>query len=270
MEDLESYAPSRSLMADAYIGSNEVFADKLHYLARIAQPEQWDYTSTEAYPNKILKNYLFYTYDRLKQEGKIAVSTDCDAMCFNTGLQTINGNDIFAYFEKNTNRNARPGQVWFLKSFRQQTETDLRKFPNLPDIADYFTDPADFIFDKNFEISIDYDHIIDDNFERFESIGISEKFIADALLRSAIGKIVERVKRNYKLAIPQFYTERGTGNSKIQLLLPLFLKNTTNADLALVVDKAQYQYVGKTILHIEWAYINSRRIVKPDVDWLKF
>ena len=41
------------------------------------------------------------------------------------------------------------------------------------------------------------------------------------------------------------------------------------ADLALVVDKGEYDYVGKTILTLEWAYVNSRRIVRPDVDWLK-
>lgn len=57
--------------------------------------------------------------------------------------------------------------------------------------------------------------------------------------------------------------------SKIQLLLPLFLQSKDVADLALVVDKGTYNYVGKTILTIEWAYVNSRRIVRPDVDWLR-
>ncbi|MCQ1529019.1 DUF3825 domain-containing protein [Lutispora saccharofermentans] len=55
----------------------------------------------------------------------------------------------------------------------------------------------------------------------------------------------------------------------MQLLLPLFLQSKDIADLALVVDKAEYSYIGKTILTLEWAYVNSRRIVRPDVDWLK-
>lgn len=74
---------------------------------------------------------------------------------------------------------------------------------------------------------------------------------------------------HHKLAIPQYYTDKNTGESKIQLLLPLFLQCKDAADLALVVDKCEFNYVGKTILTLEWAYVNSRRIVRPDVDWLK-
>jgi len=65
------------------------------------------------------------------------------------------------------------------------------------------------------------------------------------------------------------YTDKSTKEAKIQLLLPLFLQSRDVADLALVVDKGEFNYVGKTILTIEWAYVNSRRIVKPDVEWLK-
>ncbi|WP_313346926.1 DUF3825 domain-containing protein [Sedimentibacter sp.] len=64
-------------------------------------------------------------------------------------------------------------------------------------------------------------------------------------------------------------TSKQSGKSKIQLLLPLFMQSRDIADLAIVVDKGEYDYVGKTILTLEWAYVNSRRIVKPDVDWLK-
>lgn len=88
----------------------------------------------------------------------------------------------------------------------------------------------------------------------------------NGLLVNAVKKIVERVKRNYKLAIPQYYTDQSTNEGKIQLLLPLFLQSRNVADLALVVDKDKCHYVGKTILTLEWAYVNSRRIVKPDVD----
>lgn len=89
------------------------------------------------------------------------------------------------------------------------------------------------------------------------------------ILWNAVKKIVDKVKRNYKLAIPQYYTDKQSGKSKIQLLLPLFMQSKDVADLALVVDKGEYDYVGKTILTLEWAYVNSRRIVRPDVDWLK-
>lgn len=113
-----------------------------------------------------------------------------------------------------------------------------------------------FIYDKAMELTIDYDHIIDDNYERFVSVGLTDKYMINGLLENAVKKIVDKVKRNYKLAIPQYYTDKSTKKAKIQLLLPLFLQSRDVADLALVVDKGEYNYVGKTILTIEWAYVN--------------
>ncbi|MBP5654783.1 MAG: DUF3825 domain-containing protein [Clostridiales bacterium] len=39
--------------------------------------------------------------------------------------------------------------------------------------------------------------------------------------------------------------------------------------MALAVDKDSQGYIGRTILTLEWAYVNSRRIVRPEVDWLR-
>ena len=272
MVDITSYRPEFNLERDTFLGTREMKANKLSYLANKAQEEQWNYTGEN--DNKILYNYLCYTYDRLKQEDitktvedhfKILTTDDDDYMCFNTGLLTrSNGTDIYAYFGRNTSPFARDGQKWFLIGFYQKTDSEMAKFRYYPEIADYFTDPADFIYDKKLPLYIDYDHIIDDNYERFEAIGFTEKHIIKALLENAVKTITEKVRRNYKLAIPQFYTEKGTMQSKIQLLLPLFLHGNKYADLAMVVDKTEYRYVGKTILTLEWAYVNSRRIVRPD------
>lgn len=262
-----AYKPEFNLLADAYLGTKGMIAEKLDYLARIAQSEQWSYKGSSE--KAILYNYLCYTYDRIKQEGKIQYNVDKSAMCFNTGLLTNNGADIYAYCTKNTNSGAKPGQIWYLYGFKQRTDSEMRSFQSYPDIADYFTQPADFIYDKKFKLDLDYDHIIDDNYDRFVDIGLNDKYIIKGLLNNAVNQIVEKVKRNYKLAIPQYYTDKTTGISKIQLLLPLFLQSKDTADLALVVDKGDYAYVGKTILTLEWAYVNSRRIVRPDVEWLK-
>lgn len=265
--DSSSYKPEFNLLADAYLGNKQAVCDKLKYLARMAQSEIWSYKS--AGDNLILYNYLCYTYDRVLQEKKLSYTDDGQRMCFNTGLLTVNGADIYAYFVRNINEGAKPGQDWYLYGFKQRTDAEMRHFQTFPEIADYFTEPADFIYDKSLKLDLDYDHIIDDNYDRFVEIGLTDKHIIKALLSSAVSQIIEKVKRNYKLAIPQYYTEKTTNTSKIQLLLPLFLKDKDVADLALVVDKGDYSYVGKTILTLEWAYVNSRRIVRPDVDWLK-
>lgn len=265
--DTGAYKPEFNLLADAYLGTKQALGEKLNYLAKMAQEEPWSYKADGK--NAILYNYLCYTYDRLLQEKKFSYTEDNSCMCFNTGLLTKNGVDIFAYFTKNTNAAAKPGQTWYLYGFKQKTDSEMRKFQKYPDIADYFTEPADFIYDKKLSLDLDYDHIIDDNYDRFIEIGLEEKHIIKGLLYSAVSQIIEKVKRNYKLAIPQYYTEKSTNISKIQLLLPLFLTDKDTANLALVVDKGEYSYTGKTILTLEWAYVNSRRIVRPDVDWLK-
>ncbi len=260
-------APEYNLLNDAYLGSKVLLQQKLVYLQKMAQPEKWDYQGSKEL--KILYNYICYTYDRLKKEKKIEISEDKSNMCFNTGLLTENGADIYAYFVKNTNGSKKENQDWFLYGFKQRTDREMRNFKVYPEIADYFTKPEDFIYDRNKELNVDYDHIIDDNYDRFVEIGLTDKYMINGLLTNAVSRIIEKVKRNYKLAIPQFYTDKNTGESKIQLLLPLFMQSKDIADLALVVDKGTYCYTGKTILAIEWAYVNSRRIVKPDVDWLK-
>ncbi len=261
------YQPEYNLLQDAYLGSRDVLQKKLLFLSNMAQDEKWDYKGTS--DKQILYNYLCYTYDRVRAENKIEILDDNSAMCFNTGLLTEHGADIYAYFIKNTSPNKKEGQEWFLYGFKQRSDAELRVFRQYPDIADYFTTPADFIYDKSMELIIDYDHIIDDNYERFVTVGLTDKYMINGLLENAVKKIVEKVKRNYKLAIPQYYTDKSTNEAKIQLLLPLFLQSRDVADLALVVDKDKCRYVGKTILTLEWAYVNSRRIVKPDVDWLK-
>ncbi|MBP5654782.1 MAG: DUF3825 domain-containing protein [Clostridiales bacterium] len=45
---------------------------------------------------------------------------------------------------------------WCLNGFRTTSDQDMRIFSSLPDIADYFTNPEDFIFDKNLPLVINY------------------------------------------------------------------------------------------------------------------
>lgn len=269
MSTIPTCRPEGNLYQDAYLGKKEVLHAKLAYLSRIAEPERWDFKKDKENPKyTILFNYLLYTYDRIKQEGKIAVSDDGQKMCFNTGLQTQYGNDIFAFFGKSRLAAGEKSKPWFLIGFNQRTDSEMKHFKSLPDIADYFTNPADFIYDKNLKISLDYDHIIDDNKIRFVQVGLTEDFIIKALLENAVRTVTDRLKRNFKVAIPQFYTEKSSQQAKIQLLVPLCLRAQNVADLALVLDKTPSCYVGKTILTLEWSYMNSRRIVKPDVEWL--
>lgn len=279
----EIIKPDYNLERDAYLGYplQSIFLPKLARLAEMAKDEPWNFKNPKyidpnnSYP--ILYNYLCFTYDRLKEEDKLLISSDGKNMCFNTGLQTVNEQDIFAFFNVNSRYPDKAIQKWFFIRFCLESDRDyVSHFNTTPQIASYFDDASDLIFDYRFmPIIIDYEHIVDDNYQRLkECVGIDTKNILSQLLQAGVQRAEKRVLRNYKLAIPQFYTDKYTGKSKIQLLLPLFIHSVDKADLALVIEKTNsdrhYRYIAKTIFPLDWAYMNSRRLVKPDVDWISF
>ncbi len=62
---------------------------ELANLAGEAESEDWGYQNSQSgilYP--ILSNYVRFTYERVAEELKIAVSQDAQYACFNTGLVT--------------------------------------------------------------------------------------------------------------------------------------------------------------------------------------
>jgi len=234
---------------------------RLDTLAEMAEDEPWDYQSTPQNRNKpILYNYLRYTYARLAEEEKIELSEDGQHVVFNTGLVTPHQEPIFAFFGRNQIPDKQP---WFLRDWQRRGEYDLVKFQRLPDMPDYFTNRAELIFDIGKDFRTNIEHIIAENKDRFPSpYSTMDNFALQTFLTGAINNARERVRRNYKTAIPQFY--RG----RIQLLLPLCISSPSRADLALVVEEHNSFYRASTCLTLDMAYNNARQLVKPDRDWL--
>ena len=75
-----SGSPGKQLERFAYLGDR---ADLLQELAGLALDEKWDLGDGS---RSILYNYLRFTFYRLKEEGKLAVSADGGLAAFNTGL----------------------------------------------------------------------------------------------------------------------------------------------------------------------------------------
>lgn len=64
--------------------------EKINELAIMAEDEDWEYHNTPTDTEKpILLNYFKYTYKRIAEEGKIAVTDDDKWSCWNTGLVTL-------------------------------------------------------------------------------------------------------------------------------------------------------------------------------------
>ncbi|MEZ4530534.1 MAG: DUF3825 domain-containing protein [Thermomicrobiales bacterium] len=238
---------------------------RLEELARLAQEESWDYKFTESpTPRPILQSYLYHTFDRLEKEGKIAVTMDGTRRlsAFNTGLVTELQEQIFALFGEHRRSNPQAPE-WQLIEFVTESDRRLTVFPERPDIANYFTDPADLIYDSNIELVVDLPHVVNDNRNRFPPELRSNDYLMQSTLNAALSSAKRRVRGNYKAAIPQYHHDR------LQLLLPLCLLKPNRADLALVVDRQNHVYYGSTVLPLDWAYKNARLIARPDREWLE-
>lgn len=238
-------------------------------LAIIAKPDIWNFTNKkfqiegQKYP--ILRNYLNYTFLRLQQEDKISFSSDGKRACFNTGLQTPTEKEIYATFYKNKCSQEQKKPAWTLYAFVDSYSSDLKDFTPLPKIAKFIIDASDLVFDLSYNFEINIEHIISENGDRFPKIFHENERLAMTAIQLATEISKEKIRRNFKLAIPLWY------HDKIQLLLPLNLLHSDGAaDLALVADKDESRkiYRIKTAMTMDMAYVNARLIGKPDRDWL--
>lgn len=254
-----------------FLGTTEKYNQKLGMLAKMAQPEKWTYKKIqEKDPYRILRNYIQFTYNRLAEENKFIESPDGKYRCMNTGLLTIYNQEIVAISAQNEKAGKQP---WFLNGFFKETDKFFTtNFYRIPPLADYCNNAKDLIYDNNLELNLRKEHIIDDNFERFVEAGYNNKELISVLLDSAKITFEKKLKRNFKLALPFYYRNTETGESKIQLLAPLYFPGAP-VRLALVLNRirsdAKEYYEGVTVLPVEWAYMNSRLIVKPDEEWAK-
>lgn len=260
-----------TILEDVFLGTAEKYNQKLEMLARMAQPEKWTYKRIQDKdPYRILRNYIQYTYNRLDEEGKIIFSADGKYRCMNTGLLTVYNQEIVAIFAVNEMSGKQP---WFFNGFFKETDKFFTtNFSEPPPLADYCNNVKDLIYDNTLELNMRKEHIIDDNFDRFIEAGYNSKELINVLLDAAKVTLEKKLKRNFKLALPFYYHNTETGENKIQLLAPLYFPGAP-VKLALVLNKikssAKEYYEGVTVLPVEWAYMNSRLIVKPDEEWAK-
>ena len=132
-------------------------------------------------------------------------------------------------------------------------------------LATYTTNFEELYFNPDYNIIINTDHILDDNWERIESVVKMNKTLMKTLLVGVIEEAKLRIKRNLRLVVPQFY------KNEIMYLVPI---KTSNADgnfetMALAVEKtATNQYRANTIFTKEMAYEKARLVMKPESNWL--
>lgn len=238
---------------------------RLETLAKMSEPENWGKPESFDHVHPVLHNYLQYTFMRVQDEGKIVITNARDKACFNTGLVTPNQESIYAYFVPHHSPSA-SGPEWYLKAFLKESDLTLTDFDKLPEMANYFEEPKDLIYDTRCQLRINYDHIVDENRNRFPEPfrSMKDTYQLRIAFQGAVDHAIKRAKRNYKTAIPQFYENR------LQLLLPICMSNPAAADLALAVERHQDIYRAATCLTLEMAYSNARLLARPNTEWLHF
>lgn len=260
---------------------------KLAEMSSKEDDPDWNYTHEQSpYPNPVLYNYLQHTLLRLiRQHNDSAMDSNVQQVqfdndhntyilevthgrnqkyLFNTGLADEYGDDIFALFEDDQQKQSK----WSFVGFFTHSNTILVNIfgDRRPHIATYLDNPIDFIFDSRLKIIPDKTHILDHNFDRLPTDiqGKTKKELGE-LLERRTEDAARKVKRNYRIAVPQFY------DGHVQLLLPLCLSTPQKVDLALAVERRTdssglYFYYGNTVLSLSMAY-NNARLISPLDRW---
>lgn len=240
------------------------FDENIRQLKLIAEDEDWAYQNTPTdseYP--ILENFIKYTYKRIAEEKKVSFSQDDRFACFDTGLVTQKQQEpIYILFNENKLPDCQ--SYWHFWKFARKGEHDMRYFAKLPEMAFYLDNPSKLVYDIKKELVVNVEHIIEDNKGRFpEPYKSMPDFNLQNYVKGCINSSLERLKRNYKIAVPQYH------RNNIQLLIPLCIASSNKADLAIVVEDYGTMYRASTCLTLDMAINNARLLAKPDRDWLK-
>lgn len=271
--------------------------DRLAALAEMAEPERWTYLHVPS-PSRlpILDSYIRFTFIRVFDQQKI-IEADKLA-CFNTGLLTTGQEEIFGVFtisESYDRSQPVSGQnkKWWLKTWARSGDRILTDFLELPTLSEYWNDSRELIFDPKLQVQLNLDHIIKDNLNRFpEELGgqlgrdgipadltdtADDEASVEAegahdpptiplatrnALEGAMKHSIRLAQRSYRIAVPQFY------NGRIQLLLPLYLRDSLRPDLALTLERHGGWYRAATVLYTDWAYRHARLLARPNSEWL--
>lgn len=243
---------------------------------KFCSDESWDYIQKKTEDIPILTSYIDQTFKRIIEEGKLVVGQSSDGKeyaYFNTGLADMFQSEVFAYFEKNYKYKESTSwgvstPKWYFLEFNTE-ESRYRKYfdgRTTPEIASYFKPGTRLVLDPEDlkTAKPNWDHL----YERKNRIAVENiKAMSEVDFRDAINDSIDlayrRIKRNYKTAIPQFYSH------EIQFLVPLYSrKDRVNALAAMVIRQNERIYEISTLLTLDQAYNNARLLAKPDREWL--
>lgn len=229
------------------------WVEVLRVLADMALPEQWDFQDSKVKNFYILRQYLKYTFLRLKHEEKVLTNHDQTFAAFNTGLLTIHYDDIYACFEKNHDPNSTI--PWRFSSFctegsRGDGQRITIYFAQAPQPPSYISEVSDLLYDTRRRLAVNYDHILSDNIGRMPL----------AYLRDACNRYPEALAIIDKAAKCRFGSSAYNRHMRD---LATFCEEKDNAFISERIRSDVKRAIDKATKRIRWDYKTAVPIYYP-------
>lgn len=242
--------------------------NRLRMLASIAEPEAWSETGSPG-SYSILENYVLETFRILHREGGVSIIPKKGGQkigLWNTGLLTPHGEEIIARMDSLSQPPKEDGYlspaIWKLTGFFPLSDRRIPTLEAKPPIALEFVPYHSLIPNPSANLIPDLDHLMKRNQRLpgfWSQLPRSEQI---QRLQGALHKLGLMLKRNPRLAIPQWYEET------VQYLVPLDLGDGQGPIGALVLEQQDLQLRVQTVLQLEWAYQNARLLGPMHDNWL--
>ena len=280
------------------------WGEALPALAGMAVPEPWEFG--DGRPYEILRNYLSYTFHRLRVEGKILESEDAGLAAFDTGLlHRANLEPIYACFWPAAEDQPRRFAGFCRVGVGTLGKRLATAFDPLPERASYLTCVEDLVYDTGKLPVVDYEHVLLDNMSRLpleflegelggsidaQALILRMGFCEDRERKELYRELSDLVKDSpllYRrltgaleaavgLALRRVQRCYGTAvpfyyvaGGYVSTLIPLDLTGDGKPDVALAVQRAESgAYLARTVLTLQMAYNGARLISGLEGCWL--
>ncbi|MEO5570463.1 MAG: DUF3825 domain-containing protein [Bacteroidia bacterium] len=244
----------------------------LEKLALLAAPENWNILNMEASKLPLLRSYLYHTFDHAMSQERIGYIHDSKQKkshaCFNTGLLTTEGEDIYGIFYRQTllDKEDQPEpKRWGFSYFTDKWMSVILQYDRAPLAPSYYRHPDELIFNREVPIHLkkavlgaNHMHLLPASFLVYDTETLIEK-VYDRVEYS-----LQKLRNGETKAVAKAYKDT------IEFVAPLFLKSDYEADLALVLRyNEDKDYKCTVILPLDSAYKGARLLDPVTSDWLK-
>jgi len=246
--------------------------DCLEKLALLAAPENWNILNMEELKLPLLRNYLYNTFDYAMSQERIGYMHNSKQQkthaCFNTGLLTAGGEEIYAIFYRKTkpDEEALPEpKPWGFSYFTDKWMPVVLQCDRTPLAPSYYRHPRERVFNTDAPIQL----------KKAVLAACHTRLLPASFLIYDIETLIEKVSDRVEYSLCKLRNGETKAVAKpykktIEFVAPLFLKNDHTADLALVIRyNENKEYKCTVILPLDTAYKGARLLGPVKSDWLK-